>query len=290
MFEKILLATDLSEASERVVCAIGKLRALGASEVLFLHCLNIRDVGTLASQLMLLSRPSFEKQKKLLDDQGYKVNAKMILGIPHIDIMRQAEEHDCSLIVLGSHGRSMVAEILLGGTATAVLQTVTKPVLLFHLKFNDDEGRKVCEEIECDPRKHILFPTDFSDTAERAFTYVEEMVKAGTRKVTLCHVQDKSRIYGDLKAKLDEFNRIDTERLKRLEKRLRDIGTAEVSLELPYGAPKEEILKLIERNGYSMIVMGTQGRGFFGKILMGSVAYHVARIATIPTLFIPPVR
>jgi len=49
MFEKILLATDLSEASERVVCAIGKLRALGASEVLFLHCLNIRDVGTLAS-------------------------------------------------------------------------------------------------------------------------------------------------------------------------------------------------------------------------------------------------
>ena len=256
----------------------------------FLHCLNIRDVGSLASQLMELSRPFFEKEKKLLEDEGYKVNAKMVLGIPHVEIMRQAEEHDCSLIVLGSHGRSMVAEILLGGTATAVLQTATKPVLLFHLKFRDDEGKKVCENIHCDPRKHILYPTDFSYTAERAFSYVEEIVRSGGLKVTLCHVQDKGRIYGDLKANLEEYNLIDTERLRRMDQRLRDLGATDVTFELPYGAPKEEIERLIEHDGYSMIVMGTQGRGFFGKILMGSVAYHVARSASIPTLFVPPLR
>ena len=36
MFSKILVATDLSEASERVVCALGGLRKLGTTEVVLL--------------------------------------------------------------------------------------------------------------------------------------------------------------------------------------------------------------------------------------------------------------
>ncbi len=46
MFGKMLVATDLSEASERVVCTLGSLKRLGTREALLLHCFNIRDVGT----------------------------------------------------------------------------------------------------------------------------------------------------------------------------------------------------------------------------------------------------
>ncbi|MGM0427733.1 MAG: universal stress protein [Thermodesulfobacteriota bacterium] len=290
MFSKILVATDLSEASEKVVCALGGLRKLGTTEVVLLYCLNIRDAGTLAPGLMELTRPSLDRHKKLLEDQGFKVTAKMVLGLPHIEIIRQADEHDCSLIVVGSHGRTMASEMLLGGVASAVIQSVTRPVLIVQLRLKDEAGETVCEEVTCDPADHVLFTTDFSDTAERAFTYVEQIVKSGARRVTLLHVQDKGRIYGDLKHKIDEFNRIDRERLERMERNLKEAGASEVSIELPYGLPKQEIVKRLEQGDLSLIVMGTQGRGFFGKLLMGSVAYHVARNTTVPTMLVPPLR
>jgi nucleotide-binding universal stress UspA family protein len=288
MFSKILLATDLSQASERVVCALSGLKKIGTTEVVLLYCLNIRDAGTLAPGLMELTKPSLENQKKLLEDQGFKVTAKMVLGLPHIEISRQADEQDCSLIVVGSHGRTMASEMLLGGVATAVIQSVTRPVLIVHLRFKEEAGKTVCEEMTCDPAGHVLFATDFSDIAERAFSYVEQIVKNGARRVTLMHVQVKGRIYGDLERKIDEFNRIDRERMERMERRLKETGATEVSIELPYGLPKQEIVQRLERGDLSLIVMGTQGRGFFGRLLMGSVAYHVARNTTVPTMLVPP--
>jgi hypothetical protein len=58
MFSKILVATDLSEASDRVICTLGNLKALGAREALLIHCFNIRDVGSLADRLMELAKPA----------------------------------------------------------------------------------------------------------------------------------------------------------------------------------------------------------------------------------------
>lgn len=290
MFTRILVATDLSEASERFICELGGLRKLGSTEIVLIHCLNIRDVGSLAFQLMDLAKPEFDRHKKLLEDQGFKVKAKMVLGLPHIEIIRQADAHDCSLIVIGSHGRTMAADILLGSVAGAVIQSVTKPVLVLHLRLKKEGDRTVCEEVTCDPHKHVLFPTDFSDVAERAFTYLEQIVRSGGRRVTLLHVQDKSRIYGDLQDKLEEFNRIDRERLERMQNRLKDIGAVEVSIELAYGLPKQEIVRYLHRGDYSMVVMGTQGRGFFGKLMMGSVANYVVRNTLIPTFFVPPLK
>jgi nucleotide-binding universal stress UspA family protein len=115
-------------------------------------------------------------------------------------------------------------------------------------------------------------------------------VQSGGRRVTLFHVQDKSRIYGDLKHKLDEYNRIDRERLKRMEQSLKRYGDIDINIELPYGLPKQEIIRRLGQGDFSLIVMGTQGRGFFGKIFIGSVAHHITRYTTVPTLLIPPSR
>lgn len=65
MSSKILVATDLSEASERMVWALRGLRAIGAREAILTLCFNIRDVGTLAHRLMELAEPSFQKQKRM---------------------------------------------------------------------------------------------------------------------------------------------------------------------------------------------------------------------------------
>jgi nucleotide-binding universal stress UspA family protein len=290
MFSKILVATDLSEASERVVCTLGGLKVLGTREALLIHCLNIRDVGTLAGRLMELARPSFEKQKKTLEDQGLQVTAKMVLGLPHIEINRQAEEHDCSLIVVGSHGETMAGEIMLGGVASAVIHSATRPVLILRLRLKEESGRAVCEAVTCSPLEHVLFPTDFSDNAEHAFSYVEKIAECGAKQVTLLHVQDKSRIDRHLKDRLEEFNRIDTERLERLKAELAKRGVKNVRIDLPYGSPKKEIIDRTRQEGVSLVVMGSQGRGYIAELFLGSVSHAVARHSEAPVLLIPAIR
>ncbi len=47
-------------------------------------------------------------------------------------IVQAAEEHDASLIVLGSHGRSGVSLVLLGSVAAAVAQHSKRSVMIVH--------------------------------------------------------------------------------------------------------------------------------------------------------------
>jgi nucleotide-binding universal stress UspA family protein len=286
----MLVATDLSEASERVICTLGGLKALGTREAILIHCFNIRDVGTLADGLMQLAKPSFEKQKKMLEDQGFKVTAKMVLGLPQIEINRQADGHDCSLIVVGSHGQTMAGEIMLGGVASAVIHSATRPVLILRLRLKDENGRTVCGEATCNPLEHVLFPTDFSDNAEHAFSYVQKIAESGARRVTLLHVQDEGKIERHLRDRLEEFNRIDTERLERLKAELLKRGAKDVRIELPYGSPKKEIIDRTKRDDVSLVVMGSQGRGYLAELFLGSVSHAVARHSEAPVLLIPAIR
>jgi nucleotide-binding universal stress UspA family protein len=47
-------------------------------------------------------------------------------------LVELADEHDASLIVLGSHGRSGLAEVLVGSVAEAVAQHSRRSVLIVH--------------------------------------------------------------------------------------------------------------------------------------------------------------
>jgi nucleotide-binding universal stress UspA family protein len=289
MFSNVIVASDLSPASDRVISCLHGLRPFGTERIILTHALGIRHLEEMKHQLAPLAEPKLRQQKRALEDQGFAVEIVIAPGIPSWEINRVAKEKQASMIVIGSHGATLAREVLLGSVALEVAHHAEVPVFIAQLKITDEaEGR--CEMICDDFNRHVLFPTDFSDIAERAFTYVEQIVRGGGRRVALLHVQDKSRIYGHLKDKLDEFNRIDRERLERMEHRLGELGATEVGIELPYGAPKQEIVQRAEQGDYSLTVMGTQGRGYFGEMFVGSVACHVARRTVVPTLLIPPLR
>lgn len=289
MFSKILVATDLSKASSMAIKTLGGLKELGTEEAKLIHCLNIRDVGTLANNLIELVEPELEKQKKLLEEQGFRTTAKIVLGLPQIEINRIAEESEYSMIVIGSHGHSMSDELSIGSMANAIVQSASIPVLIIHLKLRIKRG-ETAGDVKWMPMEHILFPTDFSDNAEHAFSYIEKIAENGAKKVTLLHVQDKGKIGGHLKDRLEEFNRIDTERLERLKSELEKRGAGEVRIELPYGSPKKEIIDRINQGDISLVVLGMQGRGFVKELLLGSVSHSVIRHSTADVLMVPAIR
>ena len=93
-----------------------------------------------------------------------------------------------------------------------------------------------------------------------------------------------------MKDRLEEFNRIDTERLERLKAELAQRGVKDVRMELPYGLPKKEIIEHTRKDGVSLVVMGSQGRGYIGELFLGSVSHAVARHSEAPILLIPAIR
>jgi len=290
MFHKIVVASDLSPASDHVIGCLHGLKPLGAKDIILVHALGIRHLDALKYELAPLIEPKLQEQKKVLEDQGFQVMIQIEAGLPAFEINQVARKIEASIIVVGSHGVTLSREILLGSVATEVIHQSRHPVLVARLKINDTGDQIRCEQICADFYRHILFITDFSETAEHAFDYVEKIVQSGGRHVTLLHVQDRTKIEQHLQDRLEEFNRIDRIRLERMALRLKDLGATEVGIELLYGLPKQEIVQHTDNGDYTLIVMGTQGRGFFGKLFTGSIAYHVARNTAVPALLIPPIR
>lgn len=52
------------------------------------------------------------------------------VGHPGVAIAEQAEQGDCDLVVMGSHGHGAVVGMLLGSTVSKVLAACRKPVLV----------------------------------------------------------------------------------------------------------------------------------------------------------------
>ena len=148
-----------------------------------------------------------------------------------------------------------------------------------------------CVEGSClDYLDNILYCTDFSDTAQRAYDYVEKLVEEGCKNVTIMHVQDKTRIDKHPAHELEEFNRIDAERIEVLKERLAQKGAATIQIKIPYGIPTAEILDEVTTGNYSLVVMGSQGKGYIRELFLGSVSYSIARYAATSVLLIPTVR
>lgn len=287
MFNRFIVATDLSSASFALVCCLGGLKKFGAKQCLLLQCISLQEAASTALSYTTENlKVPLREQKELLEKQGFAVEARTVPGFAKQEINRVAAEEDYSLIVVGSQGQSLIGETLLGGVASAVINTARKPVLVMPIKVKPGE-ENACHVKRSVFSAHVLFPTDFSMNADHAFSYIEKMSVAGTRRITLMHVQDKALIEAHLGHLLEEFNQIDRDRLEKLKDAIEQKSAAEVDIELCYGSPFTEINRVINERDVQLVVMGSQGRGFVKELFLGSVGRNIARHSDAPVLLIP---
>jgi len=228
--------------------------------------------------------------KEVLVQQGYIVETRVVPGIAKNEINRIAVNEDFSLIVVGAQEHTLTSEIFFGGLAYDVIHYAQKPVLLIRMEDYLQEGISCIKTLGCDMSNHSLFPTDFSENADLAFNYVTKMALLGVKKITLFHVQDKSRISEYPEDSLAKLNEIDNARLQDMKNILQEKAIAEVDTFLSYGSPAVEILKLIRERNIQLVVMGSQGRGFVKELFLGSVSNNVARHSLASVLLIPAKR
>jgi nucleotide-binding universal stress UspA family protein len=288
MMERAIIATDLSEASDIMVKHLAFLKEFGVSSILLLQCPDYQEVASeVFPYVATIQTEAIERQKEVLEDLGFVVESRISPGSAKREINRIAEEEGYPLVVVGSQGRSLVGGAFLGGVAHEVMLGTKKPLIIIRLSVDEQRHLSVTG-ISSPVTKHILYTTDFSTGADSAFVHLERLIDSGNvSHVTLLHVQDRSHIEPHLVDRLDEFNRVDEQRLQELKERLVAPKTVRVICKLVYGSPHTEIMHELESGGATLVMMGTQGRGFFKELFVGSVSQYVARRAQVPVMLIP---
>lgn len=289
MFDKIIIASEISKDEFDMVKRFKDLKILGVKVCLLLQCLGPHEsLSKISSFVADVFAENLRKQKDILIEQGYDVETRIVSGIMKNEINRIAVEENFSVIAAGIAEQSMVGELVFGGTAHEVIHHASIPVLL--IRVSGSSEKVPGSDKECNLTDHILYPTDFSDNAGIAFEYVKDMVAKGIKRITLVHVQDPSKTEPELSHRLKVFNKIDEKRLLDLKNELINKGDVEVDIHLLYGSPSAELLKLIRDLNISLVVMGSQGRGFIKEIYLGSVSHNIARHSSASVLLIPAKR
>jgi len=254
MFRKILFPLDFSRHAERIVHRLPDLKRVGMEAAVLLHVINpIKAVRWMDGDEKLLSKLKSDAEKRLCNiaeelaaRHEVKTTYRVEIGATDQEIINVAQELAASLIVMGAHGRSYIRGALLGSVTQRVLRQTATPLLI--ARFHDPE-----EKVEANPHffardicAKILYVTDFSENALKAFHLMKTCRQEGEKEVILLHVQDTRRLFPYLMDKMAAFNRIDEERLAELKRQLSFVGYS-VRSRIETGIPFVEINKIAER-------------------------------------------
>ena len=144
----------------------------------------------------------------------------------------------------------------------------------------------------------ILFPTDFSSTADNAFIYALKIAKKLGARIYTLHVYQRPDISGvKLPHTLREvYNSIELEEFENYRDNvphLHEIAKANGLTDVPIENIMEEgetlptILKVAKREEIDLIVMGTKGASGLREIFIGSTAAEVLENAECLVLAVP---
>ncbi|PLY13945.1 MAG: universal stress protein UspA [Sedimenticola sp.] len=135
-YQHILLATDFSDESERVVNKAIELVQQNGARLSLIHI--VEYTGTIyTGEIPLpetldidqeLAAQAEAKLKSMNEEKNLGATSHVEIGIPKKEITRIAEENGVDLIVIGSHGKHGL-QLLLGSTANGVLHLAKCDVL-----------------------------------------------------------------------------------------------------------------------------------------------------------------
>lgn len=138
--EKILVPTDLSDYSKEAFKAAITLAQQTKATLLIVHVLD--PIGY-PIDFALIGPPVFPKLKigKELDNmaqygigKGLLVEKHILKGDPPTEIIKAAKDLNCDLIVMGTHGRTGMAHLLMGSVAERVIRSSAVPVMIVRLR------------------------------------------------------------------------------------------------------------------------------------------------------------
>ncbi len=297
VLQRILVPIDFSPDADQAVADAIEIARSADAEIDLLHVWRrpiqpgLPEAGLVPIDAVNAIRKADEEklnaQAASIRDQGVRCSAHLIEGIPWHEIVEAVASFDADLIVVGTRGRTGLKHLVMGSVAERVSRHATCPVLT--VKADASRGG-----IRPDV---VVVPTDFSPTARQALKLAEQIAATmGPSRLILAHayyvpvelemlVSSEASGYDGLL-----LGRISEAATAELERILEDVQDAGMSVEYVsrHGTPEHVVADVARENDADLIVMGTHGRTGVSRMLMGSVAEYVVRMAPCPVLTVGP--
>jgi nucleotide-binding universal stress UspA family protein len=279
MFEKVLVPTDFSNHAKKIIECIGEIP--GLKEVVLLNVVSRDPLARVWDPVAEVkdAEKMLMKEKSALNAPGIdvKVRAVSVLeGEVASAIQRVAEEEKVTLVAMGARGKSRIQSILLGSVSRNVLRFGDTHLLIMRYKIVESgELEKHCAKIF----SKVLFPTDFSQPAEAALSFLKDI--GGIGELVLLHVVSKGETDEEIEANESAAKENMDEIVQELSK-----NGFKVTSKVVVGHPVEVIRSEAENQDASLIAMSSQGALAIKKGSIGSTAYDVANSANRPVLIL----
>ena len=276
--KKILVPIDFSDYSMHAIEVASYIAKVTECKVRLLHIVedsytpyyNMVGINMVEhSTLFTYQKELQESIKRQLTDlaekirkKGIEVESEVVLERAKNAIVKDAEEQNVELIVMGSHGHSDIEEIFIGGTSEKVIRTSSIPVLTVH---------EVPENYKIDK---IVFASNFEEeTVENVLKRVIGFAEIFMAELYLVRINTPSGLFPSSKSR---------ERVEDLAKKF-NLSAGAVT---PYEDRNEEegIVNYAKEVGADLIVLGTHGRTGLARLFKGSIAEDVVGNSTIPVL------
>jgi nucleotide-binding universal stress UspA family protein len=186
-----------------------------------------------------------------------RVRLKLREGDAAEQILVEAQQSHCDLIIIGARGHEGAAPYFAGSTAVRVAEFASCSVLI---------SKNIKE------KHHFLICTDGSKQAEQAEILGATIAQALSADVTVLSVSEDEDGLPQAQA-----------RARRAEMVLKQLGI-KIDVRVLVGRPSEEIIR--EARDHDVVVMGASGSSAVRRFFLGSVPLKVIEYGECPVLLV----
>lgn len=286
----ILVATDLSEASDAVVRAAGEIAVASGAALHVLHAFDLPTGTSVRStdspkatfpRRIQRAEQAVEEQLQRALPSGVEVGSRRVeIYVAHKAILDGARAVTADLVVVGAHSHRRFGGELLGSTADRVIRSSLVPCLIVRAPLSL-------------PFRRILAPVDRSPAALAALQVSMEwgvaLGDSGSTEVHVAHILPEALNVPDFGLEPEKIGRELQEEVRQARARVEGADSLAVREEVRWAdTAVDEIVRMLGNPPADLVVLGTHGDGPLKRFLMGSVASGVSRRSPCPVLLVPP--
>ena len=286
MFTKILCPIDFSPGSDHALAVASRIAKDTRAELVIVH---VGSTPWLVPSRYPFPADLIEKLTREREDGlataareatrlgAPSVATRLVQGTAWDEIVHVLDDDTrFDLAVIGTHGRTGIARVLLGSVAEKVVRHAPCSVLAAR-------ARGDVKAFE-----HVLCPTDFSDSSRRAVELAAALVVPGGSGITLLHTIEMPVVYATPTIPPVVFAEVDKQTRPLIEQwagELRSKVGVPVATLVETGSPGANALEILDKDpSYDLVVVGSHGRTGLKRVLLGSVAEKIVRHAPCPVL------
>jgi nucleotide-binding universal stress UspA family protein len=293
MFKNILVPLDGSNLSEASLGPAAYLAKGLKSQVTLFHVIEQAAPAEVHNERHLTQPEEANAYLKEVAKRAFPTDVKVTTHVHTaavsnvaFSIVDHISDLHYDLIVICTHGRGGVRDLLYGSIAQQVVALGTIPLLVIKTKIPSFELKK------------ILIPLDPDSIHDTSLTLAESIAKSFEAELhllsiipTLSTLGDEQSAAGNLMpATTHAYLNLEVENVKKdLQNHLDGLHKRDIkaNAEVERGDPASLIVKVAEQSGADLIILGTHRKAGMGAFWARSVAPKVAQKTKTPLLLIP---